>query len=94
MVPFCQNSHESDDYESISTADALFLVAGDPTSDEEPMRKGSCFQVVISCEHLLSINDVAAMASWLRIPFHPISFPKEQHHHSLFRLERYDPIRS
>ncbi|KAF8965271.1 FACT complex subunit SPT16 [Flammula alnicola] len=35
---------ENEDYESISDADALLLVAGDPTSDDEPMRKGSCFQ--------------------------------------------------
>ncbi|PPQ86867.1 hypothetical protein CVT25_012586 [Psilocybe cyanescens] len=38
------NAQQDEDYESISDVDALFLIAGDPTSDEEPMRKGSCFQ--------------------------------------------------
>ncbi|KAF8201718.1 FACT complex subunit SPT16 [Pholiota molesta] len=38
------NAKQNEDYESIADADALLLVAGDPTSDDEPMRKGSCFQ--------------------------------------------------
>lgn len=40
-----QNASKNDDYASISDADALLLVAGDPASEEEPMRKGTCFQV-------------------------------------------------
>ncbi|KAF9484717.1 FACT complex subunit SPT16 [Pholiota conissans] len=38
------NAKQNEDYESIADVDALLLVAGDPTSDDEPMRKGSCFQ--------------------------------------------------
>ncbi|KIM49314.1 hypothetical protein M413DRAFT_438502 [Hebeloma cylindrosporum] len=38
------NAKEDEDYESINDVDALLLVAGDPTSDDDPMRKGSCFQ--------------------------------------------------
>jgi hypothetical protein len=40
-----QNAQENEDYSSIADVDALLLVAGDPISEEEPMRKGSCFQV-------------------------------------------------
>ena len=40
-----QNARENEDYSSIADVDALLLVAGDPISEEEPMRKGSCFQV-------------------------------------------------
>lgn len=40
-----QSAKNNDDYESIADVDALLLIAGDPTSDDEPMRKGSCFQV-------------------------------------------------
>ena len=43
-----QNPTGDGEYESISDADALFLVAGDPSSDDEPMRKGSCFQASVS----------------------------------------------
>ncbi|KAF8906014.1 FACT complex subunit-domain-containing protein [Gymnopilus junonius] len=33
------NARETEDYESIADVDALFLIAGDPTSDDEPMPK-------------------------------------------------------
>ncbi|KAJ7582567.1 FACT complex subunit SPT16 [Mycena floridula] len=38
------NDASNDDYSSISTADAIFLVAGDPAGEDEPMRKGTCLQ--------------------------------------------------
>ncbi|KAJ3536926.1 hypothetical protein NMY22_g5814 [Coprinellus aureogranulatus] len=38
------NASKNDDYASISDADALLLVAGDPAAEDEPMRKGTCFQ--------------------------------------------------
>ncbi|RXW24869.1 hypothetical protein EST38_g943 [Candolleomyces aberdarensis] len=38
------NASKSEDYSSIADVDALFLVAGDPASEDEPMRKGTCFQ--------------------------------------------------
>ncbi|KAF8228962.1 FACT complex subunit SPT16 [Tricholoma matsutake] len=37
-------SKENDDYSSIAEADCLLLVAGDPASEDEPMRKGTCLQ--------------------------------------------------
>ncbi|KAF9567635.1 FACT complex subunit SPT16 [Agrocybe pediades] len=37
-------ARDNEDFESIIDVDALLLIAGDPTSDDEPMRKGSCFQ--------------------------------------------------
>lgn len=38
------NASKNDDYASIADSDALLLVAGDPASEDEPMRKGTCFQ--------------------------------------------------
>ncbi|GLB35147.1 putative fact complex subunit spt16 [Lyophyllum shimeji] len=39
------NSAKNDeDYSSIAEADALLLVAGDPASEDEPMRKSTCLQ--------------------------------------------------
>ncbi|CAA7267953.1 unnamed protein product [Cyclocybe aegerita] len=38
------DARQNEDYESIADVDSLFLIAGDPTSDDEPMRKGSCLQ--------------------------------------------------
>lgn len=61
-----QNPTGDGDYESISEADALFLVAGDPSPDDEPMRKGSCFQAsvpfILNCR---SDRCTAAMAPGL-----------------------------
>ncbi|KAJ3517783.1 hypothetical protein NLJ89_g277 [Agrocybe chaxingu] len=41
------DARQNEDYESIGDVDSLFLIAGDPTSDDEPMRKGSCLQKCI-----------------------------------------------
>ncbi|KAF8163125.1 FACT complex subunit SPT16 [Crassisporium funariophilum] len=38
------NAGDNEDYASIAGVDALLLIAGDPAADDEPMRKGSCFQ--------------------------------------------------
>ncbi|KIL69574.1 hypothetical protein M378DRAFT_7423 [Amanita muscaria Koide BX008] len=38
------NASKNDDYGSIADADALLLIAGDPAAEDEPMRKGTCFQ--------------------------------------------------
>ncbi|KAF8636567.1 hypothetical protein AX17_003378 [Amanita inopinata Kibby_2008] len=35
---------KNDDYSSIADVEALLLVAGDPAAEDEPMRKGTCFQ--------------------------------------------------
>ena len=45
LLFFFQNASKNEDYSSIADVDALFLVAGDPASEDEPMRKGTCFQV-------------------------------------------------
>ncbi|KAF7796890.1 hypothetical protein EIP86_008075 [Pleurotus ostreatoroseus] len=38
------NAGQNDDYSSIAESDALFLAAGDPAGEDEPMRKGTAFQ--------------------------------------------------
>ncbi|KNZ75316.1 FACT complex subunit SPT16 [Termitomyces sp. J132] len=38
------SARNDDDYSSIADADAILLVAGDPASEDEPMRKGTCLQ--------------------------------------------------
>lgn len=43
-----QNAAQDDDYSSIADVDALFLAAGDPAGEDEPMRKGTAFQVCLS----------------------------------------------
>ena len=43
-----QNASKNDDYASISDADAVLLVAGDPAAEDEAMRKGTCFQVSLA----------------------------------------------
>ena len=58
----------NEDFQSMSEADALFLIAGDPTSEDEPMRKGSCFQVCFVLRFAASFIPYlkhAAMASGL-----------------------------
>lgn len=40
-----QSAKNDDDYSSIAEVDAILLVAGDPASEDEPMRKGTCLQV-------------------------------------------------
>ncbi|KAF5372890.1 hypothetical protein D9758_001715 [Tetrapyrgos nigripes] len=37
-------SKNNEDYSSIADTDALLLLAGDPAAEDEPMRKGTCFQ--------------------------------------------------
>jgi hypothetical protein len=40
-----KNAGKNDDFSSIADADALFVVAGDHPSEEEPTRKGTALQV-------------------------------------------------
>ncbi|KAG6812757.1 hypothetical protein H0H92_000672 [Tricholoma furcatifolium] len=40
-----RSAKNDDDYSSIANADAILLVAGDPVSEDEPMRKGTCLQI-------------------------------------------------
>ncbi|KIK63712.1 hypothetical protein GYMLUDRAFT_162320 [Collybiopsis luxurians FD-317 M1] len=39
-----KNASSSNDYSSIADTDALLLLAGDPAGEDEPMKKGTCFQ--------------------------------------------------
>jgi len=43
-----QDAADDEDYESIKDNDALFVLAGDPAGEDEPMRKGTSFQVRLS----------------------------------------------
>ncbi|PFH49104.1 hypothetical protein AMATHDRAFT_195429 [Amanita thiersii Skay4041] len=38
------NANKNDDFGSMADADGLLLLAGDPAAEDEPMRKGTCFQ--------------------------------------------------
>ncbi|KAG6849338.1 hypothetical protein H0H93_009304 [Arthromyces matolae] len=38
------SSKNDDDYSALVEVDALLLLSGDPTSEDEPMRKGTCLQ--------------------------------------------------
>ncbi|KAK0483168.1 FACT complex subunit SPT16 [Armillaria novae-zelandiae] len=38
------NASPTNDYATVAECDALMLIAGDPAADDEPMRKGTCFQ--------------------------------------------------
>ncbi|KII88934.1 hypothetical protein PLICRDRAFT_175186 [Plicaturopsis crispa FD-325 SS-3] len=38
------NASKNDDYGAIADADSLFLAAGDPAGEDEPIRKGTAFQ--------------------------------------------------
>jgi hypothetical protein len=40
-----QAAQQNDEYSSIAEADALLLLAGDPAGEDEPVRKGTSFQV-------------------------------------------------
>ena len=40
-----QNAQKDDDYSTVADADALLLTAGDPALEDEPIRKGTAFQV-------------------------------------------------
>lgn len=40
-----QSASQNEDFSSIADVDALFLLAGDPAAEDEPVRKGTCFQV-------------------------------------------------
>ena len=40
-----QSASQNDDYSSIADVDALLLLAGDPGAEDEPVRKGTSFQV-------------------------------------------------
>ncbi|KAG6854966.1 hypothetical protein C0991_009789 [Blastosporella zonata] len=39
-----ESAKNDDDYSSLAEMDAILLVAGDPASEDEPMRKGTCLQ--------------------------------------------------
>ncbi|EAU88389.2 FACT complex subunit SPT16 [Coprinopsis cinerea okayama7 len=38
------SASQNEEYSSIADVDGLFLLAGDPASEDEPTRKGTCFQ--------------------------------------------------
>lgn len=45
MFHLVQNAQKDEEYSSISDVDALLLIAGDPMGEDEPIRKGTAFQV-------------------------------------------------
>jgi hypothetical protein len=42
-----QSASENEDYASIADAGALFVSAGDPAGEDDPIRKGTAFQVCL-----------------------------------------------
>jgi hypothetical protein len=75
---FLQNASESNEYASIADANALFVLAGDPAAEDEPVRKGTAFQVRacmifhVGGQACADAARRAAMAAWIRVP-HDIS---------------------
>lgn len=45
IVTAFQNASLNDDLGSIANAEALLLLSGDPAAEDEPVRKGTAFQV-------------------------------------------------
>lgn len=41
----CQNASDNEDYASIVDVGALLVTAGDPAGEDDPIRKGTAFQV-------------------------------------------------
>lgn len=59
-----QRAGKNDDYSAIADADAIFLAAG----EDEPVRKGTAFQVLCphpTCLRPLTVVHPADMASWI-----------------------------
>jgi nucleosome binding factor SPN SPT16 subunit len=70
---------KSDDHSSIAGAEALLLTAGDPAGEEEPIRKGTCFQVTAIC--LCREADLTRLQTWLlgyEFPSTSILFEKKK----------------
>lgn len=40
-----QRAGKNDDYSSIADVDGIFIPAGDPAGEDEPVKKGAAFQV-------------------------------------------------
>jgi hypothetical protein len=78
-IPSPQNTKKNDECSAIADVNALLLLAGDPAGEDEPIRKGTSFQVISSIilpprrfrPHLWT-----DLVTRIRIPFHLDSFPK------------------
>jgi len=62
-----QNASKNEDYSTIANVDGLLLVAGDPASEDEPMKKGTCFQVccISSCSSQAMTSADHVPQQWL-----------------------------
>lgn len=69
-----KNAGKNDEYGSVADADALFIAAGDPASEDDPMRKGTCLQVRTipdaRINGIMTLHGTTAMAIRIRIPLH------------------------
>jgi hypothetical protein len=45
LLVLSQSAPKNDEYSSVADADAFILQAGDPAGEDEPIRKGTSFQV-------------------------------------------------
>lgn len=83
-----QNASHNDDLGSIANTEALLLLSGDPAAEDEPVRKGTAFQVSRTwvcravADLLCSRTD---MVTWLRVPLDFLAFPKGDTSHSVLR---------
>ena len=57
-----QRASQNDDYSSIADVDALLLLAGDPGAEDEPIRKGTSFQVCAL--HSLTASSLAILITY------------------------------
>ena len=83
-----QRAGKNDDYSAIADVDAIFLAAG----EDEPVRKGTAFQVLcprLSVSPLLTVIHPADMASWIRVSFHVHSVSERQDLYPLLCNKRF-----
>ena len=72
-----QNASVNDDLGSIANAEALLLLSGDPASEDDPVRKGTAFQVSRTCCPCGLVDLIPPrtdMVTGLRVPLNFFAF--------------------
>src|ERR1700722_18306895 len=89
-----QSATANDEFSSIVEADALLLLAGDLAGEDEPIRKGTAFQVRADRTQFHFASEgicgtlAADLATGLRIPIYANVISKRQSVHIMFRIQR------
>ena len=75
LTSIYQKAGKNDEYSTIADVDAIVLAAG----EDEPVRKGTAFQVRLSFSYLYPIDlHSIDMASWIRVSLHIHHVPEGQ----------------